>query len=69
MGLSDLEQVDVAAERKETITRRHNNEKRLGSILTLTLKKLTRSEQTALAFASLLAPDHVVLPWLRELSA
>jgi tetratricopeptide (TPR) repeat protein len=69
MGLTDLEHVDIAAERKETITRRHNNEKRLGAILALTLAKLTPTECTTLEFASLLAPDHVVLPWLRELTA
>jgi len=69
MGLADLEQVDAAAERKETVTRRHNNEKRLGAILALTLAKLTPNERTTLEFASLLAPDHVVLPWLRELSS
>ena len=69
MGLTDLEQIDIAAERKETVTRRHNNEKRLGAILALTLAKLTPTERTALEFASLLAPDHVVLPWLRELIA
>jgi len=69
MGLEDLEPVDAAAERKETVTRRHNNEKRLGAILALTLSKLTPAERTTLEFASLLAPDHVVLPWLRELTA
>ena len=51
MGLTDLEQVDVAAERKETVTRRHNNEKRLGAILALTLAKLSPTERTTLEFA------------------
>jgi len=67
MGLADLEQVDDAAERKEVQLRRHNNEKRLGAILTPTLAALSPVERTALEFAALLPADQVALPWLKEL--
>lgn len=68
MGLEDLAPVDLAAERRDVITRRHNNEKRLRSILDHTLRDLPREAMTALHFASLLPPDHVVLPWLSKLA-
>lgn len=68
MGLSDLEQVDVTAESRNVTTRRHNNEKRLSATLAPTLASLSERERLTLSFAALLAPDHVVLPWLHELA-
>ncbi len=67
MGLSDLEPVDRVAERRDVSTRRHNNEKRLGAILAPALASLSAEARTALEFAALLPPDHVVKPWLRQL--
>jgi tetratricopeptide (TPR) repeat protein len=67
MGLEDLAPVDLAAERSDVVTRRHNNEKRLRAILEHTLRDLSTEAMTALHFASLLPPDHIVLPWLSKL--
>ena len=67
MGLDDLAPVDLAAERRDVVTRRHNNEKRLRIILDHTLRELAPEAMSALHFASLLPPDHIVLPWLSKL--
>jgi len=69
MGLADLEQVDQAASSADVITRRHNNEKRLGTILGITLKPLSEKELVVLKLAALLPPDDVALPWLRAIMA
>ena len=67
LGLEDLAPVDLAAERRDVVTRRHNNEKRLRVILDHTLRELSPEAMSALHFASLLPPDHIVLPWLSKL--
>jgi tetratricopeptide (TPR) repeat protein len=67
MGLEDLAPVDLAAERRNVVTRRHNNEKRLRIILDHTLRDLSPAAMCALHFAALLPPDHIVLPWLSKL--
>jgi tetratricopeptide (TPR) repeat protein len=68
MGLDELEQIDSVAERREVVLRRRNNDKRLSTILSITLGKLTHDERIALDFAALLPADFVVLTWLRNLA-
>lgn len=46
-----------------------HGEKRLGATLRPTLERLRPPELLALRYAALLPPDHVALPWLRELVA
>lgn len=67
MGLDDLERIDQVATESDVLTRRHNNEKRLRAILAPTFVTLSAETKTMLRFAALLAPDQVVLPWLRRL--
>jgi tetratricopeptide (TPR) repeat protein len=67
MGLQNLQQLDLTAERRDVMTRRHNNEKRLGAIFAPTLRSLPAEAVTALEFAAFLPPDHIVLPWLLQL--
>ncbi len=64
MGLDDL---DHMAEDKDAQLRRHNHEKRLAAVLLPTLAELSEAERLTLEYAACLAPDHVPLPWLREL--
>ncbi len=65
LGLDDL---DLLAEDRDVELRRHNHEKRLAAVLGPTLAGLSAAERRVLAYSAFLAPDHVPLPWLRELA-
>ena len=69
LGLEDLETLDeIAADADPSVElRRHNDVRRLDAILGPTISNLTPIAREALAFAALLSPDHVPLPWLRSL--
>ena len=62
-----LESLDTYAEDKDVVLQRHNHEKRLEQVLLPTLADLSPEARCVLQFAAYLPPDHVVLPWLRDL--
>jgi tetratricopeptide (TPR) repeat protein len=64
LGLDDLDQF---AEDNDVTLRRHNDERRLQAVLAPTLDGLSPAERLTVEYAACLAPDHVALPWLREL--
>jgi tetratricopeptide (TPR) repeat protein len=64
LGLDDL---DTIAEDQDIKLRRHNQERRLGAILSPLLDSLSLAERLTIEYASILAPDHVALPWLKVL--
>ena len=64
-GLEDLE-TDMAADQDIELSR-HNHERRLTAVLEPVLQSLTPPQIRTLEYASLLPPDSVPLPWLKEL--
>ncbi|MEI7941253.1 MAG: toll/interleukin-1 receptor domain-containing protein, partial [Verrucomicrobiota bacterium] len=64
LGLEDLENM---AGDQEVKLRRHNHERRLTAVLGPVLADLKPAERRTVEYAALLPPDHVALPWLREL--
>ena len=64
----ELEDLDRLAEDQDVELRRHNHERRLAAVLKPTLDGLEPPELRTLQYAALLPPDHVPLPWLRELA-
>lgn len=64
LGLEDLE--TFAGDADPRIDLRHN-ERRLHAVLMPTLATLQSAEQRAMEYASLLPPDLLPLPWLKEL--
>ena len=67
LGLEDLDTLDELAEDADVELRRHNHERRLAAVLAPALEGLSVAERRAVEYAACLAPDHVPLPWLREL--
>ncbi|MEZ6056870.1 MAG: tetratricopeptide repeat protein [Planctomycetaceae bacterium] len=65
LGLDDL---DTLAEDRDVELRQHNHEKRLQAVLGPTLAALTPEQRRVLDLSAFLPPDHVPLPWLRELA-
>jgi tetratricopeptide (TPR) repeat protein len=63
-GLNELEKAS-----EETSERLRHREKSLTATMRATLERLAEPEKLAMRIASLLPPDHVVLPWLRALVA
>src|SRR5882724_1076834 len=69
LGLEDLEALETLAEDRSLTLRRHDHERRLDAVLEPVLAVLGLAERHAMEYASLLPPDQVPLPWLRELVA
>lgn len=67
LGLEDLEALADAERYPDIELRRHNHERRIAAVLGPTLAALQPVERRMLEYASLLPPDVVTLPWLREL--
>lgn len=67
LGLAELETLDELAGDDDFELRRHNDERRLDSVLKPTLESLNDLERLALEFAAFLPPDDVPLPWLYDL--
>jgi len=64
LGLEDLETIAGSEDIK---LRHHNHERRLTAVLSPVLRSLSAAEHRTLQYASLMPPDQVPLPWLREL--
>ncbi len=69
LGLEELETLHELADDADANVelRRHNHERRLEAVLGPTLALLTPPARRTLAYATLLPPDYVPLPWLRTL--
>lgn len=69
-GLADglgLEDLDVMAGDQGVQLQQRYNERRLHAVLGPTLASLSPTERRTLDYAALMPPDHVPLPWLKEL--